>query len=128
VDYWFKAIRKYGVFRGRACRKEYWMFFLFNLIFQAVAIALDNALGIVFVKGRIYGPIYVLYSLFILIPGLAITVRRFHDTDHSGWWLLLALIPLVNLIFGIIFLIWLIRDGTPGENKYGPNPKEVGEC
>ena len=83
---WYLAVlKKYAVFSGRARRKEFWMFALFNFIFGAVAAILDNVLGIAGEQG--YGVIYALYGLAVLIPNLAVQVRRLHDVGKSGWWI-----------------------------------------
>lgn len=119
---WYLAVLKnYAGFSGRARRKEYWMFLLFNFIFALVAILLDSVLGIA-IEGGIYGPIYILYVLAMFIPGLAVAVRRLHDVGKSGWMILVALIPLVGAIW---LLVLYVTDSDPGENEYGPNPKEV---
>ena len=105
---WFLYVLKnYAVFSGRAQRKQYWMFFLFNLL-------VGFLLGVVGAIVHIGTGLNNIYQLAILIPSIAVGVRRMHDTDHSGWWLLF---PLVNLVF-------LVRDSQPGENRFGPNPKE----
>ncbi len=91
---WYLAVLKnYAGFSGRARRKEYWIFGLFNMIFAIVAMILDNILGIA-LKGVWYGPIYGLYGLAILIPSLAVAVRRLHDVGKSGWFLFISLIPI----------------------------------
>ena len=105
MNYYTDVLKNYALFTGRARRKEYWMFTLINLIIL---------FGISFVAGMIKLPILAnLYWLAVLVPSIAVGVRRMHDTDHSGWWLLL---PFVNLYLACI-------DGTPGENSYGPDPK-----
>ena len=119
---WYLAVLKnYAGFSGRARRKEYWMFFLFNMIFAIVAMILDNVLGIA-IEGVGYGPLYGLYALAVLIPGLAVSVRRLHDVGKSGWMLLIALIPLIGAIW---LLVLMLTDSNPGENQYGSNPKEM---
>ena len=119
---WYLAgLMKYTVFSGRARRKEYWFFVLFSLILLFVAALLDNLFKINF-HGFPYGWIYELYSLAVIIPGLAVHVRRLHDIGKSGWWCFIGLIPLVG---GIWLLVLFCRDSQPGENKYGPNPKMV---
>jgi uncharacterized membrane protein YhaH (DUF805 family) len=105
MTWYIEVLKKYAIFQGRARRKEYWMFFLFNMI---IAFALGFVGGML--KTRVLSS---LYSLAVLVPAIAVGVRRMHDTDHSGWWLLL---PIVNLVFAC-------TDGTPGPNQYGPNPK-----
>lgn len=121
MDWYLGVLKKYADFNGRARRKEYWMFFLFNMIFAIIAMVLDNILGVSFGETGI-GPIYLLYFLAILIPSLAVVVRRLHDTGKSGWFILLGFIPLVG---GIILLVFMILEGNAGPNQYGPDPKEV---
>ncbi|MEO8650438.1 MAG: DUF805 domain-containing protein [Acidobacteriota bacterium] len=120
MNWYFEVLKKYAVFSGRARRKEYWLYVLFNTIFAIVAAVLDNVLGLAF-RDVGYGPIYALYGLLTLIPSLAVGVRRLHDIGKSGWYLLLALIPCVG---AIILLVFAITDGDMGENEYGPDPKE----
>jgi uncharacterized membrane protein YhaH (DUF805 family) len=122
--YWFiKCFKKYADFSGRARRKEFWMFFLFYFIFALVLSIIDGLLGWGFADGT-FGILYMLFVLAALLPYLAVTVRRLHDTGRSGWWYFIMLIPLVGPIWLIVLLA---TDGEPGENQYGPNPKEVGE-
>ena len=113
MNWYLGCWKKYAEFSGRARRKEYWMFFLFNFLAGVATIILDAILG---TNGVLNG----LYSLAVLIPGLAVTVRRLHDTDHSGWWWLIAAIPLIGFI---VLLVFLCSDSKPGENRFGPNPK-----
>ncbi len=118
---WYLAVLKnYAGFSGRARRKEYWMFVLFNIIFAIVAMILDNVLGIA-IEGVGYGPIYGLYLLAIIIPSIAVAVRRLHDVGKSGWMILISFIPIVGAIW---LLILMLTDSNPGENEYGANPKE----
>ena len=121
MNWYLDVIKKYAVFSGRARRKEYWMFFLFNMLFAFAAGIIDRALGITF-DGTWYGPFYTLYALALLIPSLAVAVRRLHDVNKSGWYLLINIIPIIGWI---IVLIKLCTDSTPGENQYGANPKET---
>jgi uncharacterized membrane protein YhaH (DUF805 family) len=107
---------KYATFSGRARRKEYWMFFLFNVL---VAIGL----GIIEALIGTGGLIGALYSLAVLIPGIAVTVRRLHNTSRTGWWVLIVFVPLVG---ALILLIFMVLDSQPGDNEYGPNPKAAG--
>ena len=116
-------MKQYADFDGRARRTEYWMFVLFNMIFSVVAVVLDNVLGIA-MEGIGYGPLYGLYVLAMIIPSLAVAVRRLHDTGKSGWMLLIALIPIIGSIW---LLVLYATDGNPGENEYGSNPKETTE-
>lgn len=129
MKWYLKVLRHYADFSGRARRTEYWMFVLFNLIFACVAMGIDNAIGFTFrftgPDGNtipfFYGYIYVLYSLFVLVPGLAVLVRRLHDVGKSGWMILIALIPLIGAIW---LLVLLCTDSQNGPNKWGANPKE----
>ena len=121
MNWYLKVLKQYADFSGRARRKEYWMFVLFNMIFAIVAAILDNVLGIA-MEGTGYGPLYGIYALAVLIPGLAVAVRRLHDVGKSGWMILIALIPLVGAIW---LLVLLVTDSNPEENQYGQNPKEA---
>lgn len=91
------------------------------MIFAIVAMILDNVLGIA-IEGIGYGPIYGLYSLALIIPSLAVTVRRLHDVGKSGWMILISLIPIVG---AICLLVLLFTDSNPGENEFGANPKDA---
>jgi uncharacterized membrane protein YhaH (DUF805 family) len=123
MNWYLKVMKQYADFDGRARRTEYWMFVLFNMIFSVVAVVLDNVLGIA-MEGIGYGPLYGLYVLAMIIPSLAVAVRRLHDTGKSGWMLLIALIPIIGSIW---LLVLYATDGNPGENEYGSNPKETTE-
>ncbi|TVS14813.1 MAG: DUF805 domain-containing protein [Gammaproteobacteria bacterium] len=107
---------KYAKFDGRARRMEFWMFALFNFIIAVVLGVVDAVLGL-----AILGP---LYGLAVLIPSIALGVRRLHDIDYAGWWILLGFIPVVGVI---ILLIFFVLPGTIGDNRFGSNPKETGE-
>lgn len=106
------CFRKYVTFSGRAARPEYWWFILFIILGGVAASIVDAA---IFGSGHI-DPLNGLFSLAVFLPNLAVTARRLHDTDRSGWWMLLALIPLVGLI---ILIVWLCGRGTPGRNRFG---------
>jgi len=121
MNWYLKVLKQYADFKGRARRKEYWMFILFNMIFGIVAMILDNILGIA-IEGVGYGPLYGLYALAVFIPGLAVAVRRLHDVGKSGWMILVVLIPLIGAIW---LLVLMVTDSNSGENQYGQNPKEV---
>lgn len=127
MNWYIGCLKKYVVFSGRARRKEYWMFYLFNMIFFLVAALLDNLLGLTIDSGYggslPYGWIYMLYSLAVMLPGLAVSIRRLHDLGKSGWWIFISLIPLVG---GIWLIVLLVTDSQPGPNQYGLNPKGVG--
>ena len=115
MNWYLGCWKKYAEFAGRARRQEFWMFVLFNLL---VSIAVGIVDGILGTSGALGG----LYSLAVLIPSLAVAVRRLHDTDRCGWWLLLPLIPLVG---GIILLVFFCIESKPGSNRFGANPKGV---
>ena len=120
MEWYLKVVRdNYANFEGRARRKEYWMFVLFNIIFAIAAMVLDNIAGLAF-EGIGYGPIYGIYGLAVFIPGLAVAIRRLHDIGKSGWMILIALIPFIG---GIWLLVLLATDGNKGANQYGPDPK-----
>ena len=110
---------KYATFSGRARRSEYWYWALFTFILLAVAGGLDNVLKTT-LSGQQFGWFYIVAALAIAIPTIAVTVRRLHDTDRSGWWYLLTFVCGIGAI--IVFVFCLI-DGTPGPNKYGDSPK-----
>ena len=120
MNWYLKVLKQYADFAGRARRKEYWMFTLFNIIFLFLAAIIDNILGIAY-EAIGYGPLSTLYMLAVLIPGLAVTVRRLHDIGKSGWWILIGLIPVVG---AIVLLVFMVMDSQPGGNQFGPNPKE----
>lgn len=112
MNWYLEVLKKYAVFSGRARRMEYWMFALFNAIIYVV-------LGVIEALAGIPSGLSAIYLLAVVTPGLAVTVRRLHDSGRSGWWFLIALVPLVNLLM----LAFMVTDSQPGTNKYGPNPK-----
>lgn len=114
MSWYLQAIKNYCNFSGRASRKEYWMFILFNFIFTLVLNVIDWLLGI-----RVFSSIYL---LFVMLPSISVQFRRLHDIDKSAWWLFIALIPIVG---GIILFVFSLQQGTIGENKYGSDPKEI---
>ena len=113
LDWMLMPYKRYVDFAGRSRRKEYWMFVLFNILISFV---------LYFIEGLAGGPGVVggLYSLAVLIPSIAVGVRRLHDTNRTGWWLLIGLIPLIGTV---ILIIFLVQDGEQGANQYGPDPK-----
>lgn len=121
MNWYLQVLRQYAEFNGRARRKEYWMFALFNIIFLIVAMIIDNMAGTTI--GELpYGLFYCVYALAIFIPGLAVSVRRLHDVGKSGWFYLIILIPIVG---GIWLLVLFCTEGVVGQNEYGTNPKEI---
>ena len=146
IKYYVEALKKYATFSGRARRKEFWYFGLMNFIIATILglllfLSIGNSLmeiingqGDIPVLGIIVAIIYSLYSLAILIPGLAVGVRRLHDVGKSGWFLLipyggilLQIIPLIGTLASLGLNIWFIvlmcKDSQVGENKYGADPK-----
>ena len=121
MSWYIKVLKKYAVFSGRAKREEFWMFVLFNFIFSLVASLIDLGIGILTFAVFGWGLLSLIYSLAVLVPGLAVGVRRLHDVGKSGWYLLIILIPIAGSIW---FLVLACTDSQAGENKYGPNPKE----
>jgi uncharacterized membrane protein YhaH (DUF805 family) len=115
MEWYLKVLKNYAGFSGRARRKEYWMFFLFNVIASGVLWVLDALVGTAPFLGG-------LYFLAVVIPGIAVTVRRLHDTGRSGWWLLIVLVPVIG---SIALLVFMAQEGHAGANLYGPNPKEL---
>jgi uncharacterized membrane protein YhaH (DUF805 family) len=122
MNWYLAVINKYADFSGRARRKEYWMFFLFNII---VSFAVGLVGGLIGGKNGLFAlSLPALYTLFIFLPSLAVTVRRLHDTNRSGWWVLISLVPFVG---ALILFVFTILDSDPESNNYGPNPKLAAE-
>lgn len=120
MEWFLKVVRdNYANFNGRARRKEYWMYVLFNIIISVVLMIVDTALGLNIGNGM-NGIIGVIYSLAVLIPSLAVAVRRLHDVNKSGWMLLTAFIPIIGAIWLIVLLA---TEGDSGNNQYGSDPK-----
>jgi len=115
-------LKRYAEFTGRSRRKEYWMFGLLSLGNYIKASVLDRIAGMNGMIFGTYGPITALVALGLLVPSLAVSIRRLHDSDRSGWWLLLGLVPMVG---EIIVLVFMVLKGTRGANRFGANPKAV---
>lgn len=120
MDLILLPFRRYFEFSGRSRRLEFGVFVLFNIAMSVVLRAVDIQTGTFSVAGQV-GFLGGLYGLFIIIPGIALGVRRLHDMNASGWWYLLTLIPLVNFI---LFLVLLLKSGSQGPNRFGADPKE----
>lgn len=114
MENFLSVVKQYVNFEGRARRQEYWMYILFYFIFYVGALIIDSVIGL--------GLIALIYSLALLLPSISVAARRLHDTGRSGWWQLIALIPLIG---AIVLIVFMVQDSTPGDNKYGPNPKGV---
>jgi uncharacterized membrane protein YhaH (DUF805 family) len=119
MNWYLDAWKNYVNFQGRARRKAYWMFVLFNIIALVILSLIEGALGLSGQNG--YGILTGLYSLAIILPLIALAVRRLHDTGRSGWWILIGLVPLIG---PIVLIVFYVTDSQPGTNQYGPNPKE----
>jgi uncharacterized membrane protein YhaH (DUF805 family) len=119
MDWYLLAWKRAGEFYGRSRRKEYWMFTLFHFLVSLGLLLFALAIREM-VNGTTALAIYSVYSLLAVIPSTSCSVRRLHDTDKSGWWLLVSAIPLV----GLIVLVFLVLDGDPGTNGYGSDPKQ----
>ncbi|MFD3540115.1 DUF805 domain-containing protein [Streptomyces sp. NPDC058662] len=115
MHYYTDVLKKYAVFNGRARRQEFWMFFLCNLAVAVAVLLIDLAVGAAMI-------LYYVYVLAVAVPGIALAVRRLHDTGKSGWWYFVVLIPLVGAIWLIVLMA---TEGTPQANEYGPSPKAV---
>ena len=116
MNYFIKCMtKKYATFSGRAVREEFWMFFLFMMICYAIAIAIDMSLGLWHDVDEI-GVFSVILIFVFFLPNLAVTVRRLHDINYSGWWVLVAMIPLIGWI---AWLIWMCTEGSKAKNRFG---------
>ncbi len=154
IHWYVKAMKQYGVFHGRARRREFWYFFLFQSIFFILFLVAGSVIE-ARLKEEIVPILLWLYLLANFIPSLAVSVRRLHDVNRSGWYSLAPLIPWLNLlvqrlhdvdrsgwlvfswlvfmefiaiigvIASIVLLVWAARDSSPGENRFGPNPKDT---
>lgn len=119
---WFlAALKKYATFSGRAQRVEYWYFFLFYTLI-IIALAIVDLLFGTFDARQGIGLFSGIFVLATALPSVAVGVRRLHDIGRSGWWLLITFVPLIGVIW---LLIYTARDGEPGDNEYGANPKAV---
>lgn len=120
MEYMIAPLKKYADFQGRARRKEFWMYVLFLFIVGLLV----GAVGGVASGGDPTNPLPLsltgIFWLATIIPNLAVAVRRLHDTDRSGWWILIGLIPVVGFI---VLIVFYASAGTPGPNKFGPDPK-----
>ncbi len=119
MNWYLDAWKNYANFQGRARRKAYWMFILFNLIALVILGLIESAIGLSGQNG--YGILTGLYTLAMILPLIALAVRRLHDTGRSGWWILIGLVPLIG---PIVLIVFYVTDSQPGSNQYGPNPKE----
>ena len=119
MNWYLEVLKKYAVFNGRAQRKEYWYFVLFNIIITLVLGVIDSVIGSSSAEAGA-GLLGSIYMLAVLLPGIGVSIRRLHDTSRSGWWVLLALIPLIGIL---VLIFFMVQDSRPGANQYGANPK-----
>ena len=115
MHWYFEVLQKYTLFTGRARRSEFWYFVLINVLIGFALGMLDALIR----KLTGFGPFGTIYGLAVLVPSIAVSIRRLHDTDRSGWWLLLGVVPLV----GLVLIVFLVEDGKASTNRYGQNPK-----
>ena len=118
MSWYLEVLKKYAVFSGRARRTEYWMFLLGTVLIALVLGVIDGIVGVALDSDL--SLLSTVYALAVLIPSLAVSVRRLHDTSRSGWWLLLGLVPIIGVI---VLLVFMVQDSHPGDNQYGPSPK-----
>lgn len=108
MNWYLDVLRNYAAFDGRASREEYWQFTLINVTISIILYVTLNDL-------------WAVYTVAVLVPSIAVSVRRLHDIDRSGWWVLIVIVP----VFVIVLLFMMLLDGKPGDNRYGFNPKDV---
>ncbi|MCT4664115.1 MAG: DUF805 domain-containing protein [Flavobacteriales bacterium] len=119
MEWYLKVVKdNYANFQGRARRKEYWMFILFNFLISVGLSIIENILGLASSTGT--GMISSLYSIAVLVPSIAVAIRRLHDTGKSGWNLLWFLLPVIGWI---ILIVYYVKEGDQGSNEYGADPK-----
>ena len=147
MDWMILPLKRYAEFEGRSRRMEFWMFQLLNLIVSGIAIAIMSAGGFDLIamstgeftgSAEIGGMFYLgagllgLWGLAVLVPSIALTVRRLHDRNMSGWWylgiLVASLIPFVGLFASLAYLVLMLLPGTDGPNRFGPDPKAGGDA
>lgn len=118
IDWATRPLKKYADFSGRAPRAEYWWFYLLMMIGYLIASILDSILGLGQMVGP-YGVLAAVLALVLLVPSIAAGVRRLHDTDRSGWWWLIAFVPIVGII---VLIVFFVTQGTIGSNRFGADP------
>jgi uncharacterized membrane protein YhaH (DUF805 family) len=123
IEWMMMPLKRYADFSGRSRRKEYWFFVLGVFIAAIVLSIIERIAGLSGMVGGVYGPLTTILLLGVIIPSIAVQVRRFHDQDKSGWFVLLSLIPFLG---AIIVLVFMFLEGTKGPNRFGPDPKDPG--
>lgn len=120
MHWYIQAFKNYVNFSGRARRSEYWYFVLFNVI-VCIAIGIVDGVIIAASGGAGFGILGLIYNLAVILPSIALATRRLHDIGKSGWWQLIVFIPIIGVI---VLIVFYVKDSVPGDNQYGPNPKE----
>ena len=120
MQWYLDVLKKYTVFDGRARRKEFWMFALFSTIISIILSIIDRIIGTDFGGNSSSGWLSTIYSLAVLLPTIGVGIRRMHDTNRSGWWILISLVPCIGWIW---YIVLAAQEGTAGDNNYGPDPK-----
>lgn len=123
MNWFISAVRKYAVFDGRARRKEFWFYELFYFVFFIALAWIDRFTGTFDVRNSV-GFLSGLFAIAMFLPSLGVTIRRLHDTDRTGWWLLMVFVPFIGLIW---LLVLLVLEGTPGDNRFGRDPVQLPE-
>lgn len=121
MNWYLAVLKKYAVFSGRARRKEYWIFVLINILVVYILAMIDNLLGTLNTQAGV-GVLSGIYSLAVFLPSLGVSVRRLHDTNRTGWWMLISVIPFIGFL---VLLFFMLQNSTPGNNTYGANPKNI---
>ncbi len=119
MGWYLQVLRQYAVFSGRARRQEFWVFTLFNILISVALAALDALMGTYDSEVGL-GLLGIVYGLAVLLPALGVAIRRLHDVNRSGWWLLIAFIPFLG---ALVLLLFMVTDSSPGSNRFGENPK-----
>ncbi|MEY5130584.1 MAG: hypothetical protein RL734_651 [Bacteroidota bacterium] len=120
MNWYIKVLKQYADFKGRASKKEYWMFSLWQTLILILFVGMDNVLGTTF-DDEVYGLMYSVYLLATIVPMISVGIRRLHDIGKSAWWTFITFIPLAGPMWMIVLYA---SDGQLGENQYGPNPTE----
>jgi len=115
MHWYLEVMRQYADFGGRSRRTEFWSFMLFHLIILIIIRIVDSVIGT-------SGIISTIYLLGVLLPMIAVSVRRLHDTDRSGWWLLALFFPFLGVV---VLLLFMAQESDPKSNEYGPSPKQA---
>ena len=121
MNLYMKVWKDWKVYNGRASRAEYWVFLLSNITVFCALAGVETSLGNPSLHAM-FEIVNYTYYIAVLAPVLAVSVRRLHDSDKSGWWLLIILIPFVG---GLIFLNFMLSGSTPGQNEYGESPNQA---